>query len=65
MQKYHAFFCAGTKRTNMNQQEPEKFVGKCVSLRVGKQEKYLSSSKITMLLKIENYGNIKWKKQEL
>lgn len=33
MQKYHAFFCAATKRTNMNQNEPEKIARKCVSLR--------------------------------
>ena len=36
MQKYHAFFCAGKKRTNMNQNEPEKIVRKCVTLQVGK-----------------------------
>ena len=30
------FFCAGKKQLNMNQNEPEKIVWKCVSLQVRK-----------------------------
>ena len=39
MQKYHAFFCAGKKRLNMNQYEPSKIVEKGVNLQMKEKKK--------------------------